>query len=73
MPETRVQSPSQEGPLEKVLAIHSSMLAQKIPWTEETRWATVHGVRDELDSATKLPPLPWFSKPVFHAFSYVFN
>ena len=37
MPETRVQSPSQEGPLEKEMAIHPSMLAQKIPWTEETR------------------------------------
>ena len=37
MPETRGQSPSQEGPLEKEMAIHSSMLAQKIPWTEETR------------------------------------
>ena len=36
MPETRVQSPGQEGPLEKEMAIHSSMLVWKIPWTEET-------------------------------------
>ena len=29
MPETRVQSPGQEGPLEKEMAIHSSMLVGK--------------------------------------------
>ena len=30
-----VQSLDQEDPLEKEVAIHSSILAQKIPWTEE--------------------------------------
>ena len=30
-----VQSLGQEYPLEKVLATHSSILAWKIPWTEE--------------------------------------
>ena len=34
--ETRVQSLSQEDPLEKEMATHSSTLAWKIPWTEET-------------------------------------
>ena len=29
------QSLGQEGPLEKEMAIHSSILAWKIPWTEE--------------------------------------
>ena len=29
------QSLDQEGPLEKEMAIHSSILAWKIPWTEE--------------------------------------
>ena len=33
--ETRVQSLGQEDPLEKELATHSSILAWKIPWTEE--------------------------------------
>ena len=31
----RVQSLGQEDPLEKEMAIHSSTLAWKIPWTEE--------------------------------------
>ena len=30
-----VRSLDQEGPLEKEMAIHSSILAWKIPWTEE--------------------------------------
>ena len=34
--ETRVQSLGQEDPLEKEMAIHSSILAWKIPWTEES-------------------------------------
>ena len=33
--EMRVQSLGQEDPLEKGLATHSSILAWKIPWTEE--------------------------------------
>ena len=33
--ETQVQSLSQEDPLEKERATHSSILAWKIPWTEE--------------------------------------
>ena len=33
--ETQVQSLGQEDSLEKEMAIHSSTLAQKIPWTEE--------------------------------------
>ena len=35
MQETRIQSLSQEGPLEKGMATHSSFLAWKIPWMEE--------------------------------------
>ena len=31
----RVQSLSQEEPMEEEMAIHSSILAWKIPWTEE--------------------------------------
>ena len=33
--ETRVRSLDQEGPLEEEMAVHSSILAWKIPWTEE--------------------------------------
>ena len=34
MQETWVQSLGQEDPLEKEMAIHSSILAWKIPWAE---------------------------------------
>ena len=33
--ETRIQSLGWEDPLEKGMATHSSMLAWRIPWTEE--------------------------------------
>ena len=35
MQETLVQSLGQEDPLEKGMATHSSILAWRIPWTEE--------------------------------------
>ena len=35
MPETWVQSLAWEDPLEEEIAIHSSILAWRIPWTEE--------------------------------------
>ena len=41
MLETQVQSLGWEDLLEKEMATHSSILAWKIPWTEEP---TVHGV-----------------------------
>ena len=33
MPETWVQSPGREEPLEEEMATHSSILAWRIPWT----------------------------------------
>ena len=36
MQETWVQSLGREDPLEKGMANHSSILAWRIPWTEET-------------------------------------
>ena len=53
--ETQVRSLGQEDPLEKGMATHSSVLAWRIPWTEEPGgleipmdrgawWAIVHGV-----------------------------
>ena len=38
--EIRVRSLGQEDPLEKEMATHSSILAWKIPWTEE-----LHGLQ----------------------------
>ena len=33
--ETQVRSQGQKDPMEKGMATHSSVLAQRIPWTEE--------------------------------------
>ena len=42
--QTWVQSLGQKDPLEQEMATHSSILAWKIPWTEEPWWVTVLGV-----------------------------
>ena len=44
MQEDLVQSLGQKDPLEKVMATHSSILAWRIPWTEEHGRPTVLGV-----------------------------
>ena len=44
MQEAWVQSLGQEDFLEKGMATHFSILAWRIPWTEEAGFATVHGV-----------------------------
>ena len=44
MPETEVQSLGWKDPLEKEMATYSIILAWRIPWTEELRELTVHGV-----------------------------
>ena len=44
MRETAVQSLGWEDPLEKGMTTHSSILAWRIPWTEEPGGLTVHGV-----------------------------
>ena len=41
---TQVQSLCWGDPLEEEMATHSSTLAGKIPWSEEPRRGTVHGV-----------------------------
>ena len=46
MQETQVQSLGQEDALEKGVATHSSILAWRIPWTDEPRQAVVHGVAE---------------------------
>ena len=40
----QVQSLGQEDPLEKGMVTHSSVLAWRIPWTEEPGGLHVHGV-----------------------------
>ena len=58
MQETQVQSLGREDPLEKEMAAHFSILAWKIPWTEEPDGLQSLGsqrVRHNL--ATKPPPL----------------
>ena len=46
--ETQVQSLDREDPLEKEMAIHSSILAWDIPWTEEPGRLQSRGLQ-ELD------------------------
>ena len=54
MRETRVRSLGWEDPLEKEMAIHSSTIAWKIPWTEEPGRLQSMGTRKELDTAERL-------------------
>ena len=55
--ETWVRSLGREDSLEKEMATPPSILAWRIPWTEETWWATVHGFAGVGYSlATKPPP-----------------
>ena len=49
MQETQVGSLGWEDPLEEGTATHSSILAWRIPWTEESGKAMVHGVAKDLD------------------------
>ena len=48
--ETRVRSLGWEDPLEKEMAIHSSTLAWKIPWTEEPGRLQPMGSQKESDT-----------------------
>ena len=47
MQETWVGFLGQEDPLEEGMITHSSILAWKIPWTEEPDGATCYGVTKE--------------------------
>ena len=44
MQEVQVQSLDQEDPLQKGMAIHSSILAWKNPMDRRAWWATVYGI-----------------------------
>ena len=54
--ETRVRSLGWEDPLEKEMAIHSSTIAWKIPWTEEPGRLQPMG-RKESDTTERLHSL----------------
>ena len=57
--ETRVRSLGQEDPLEKEMAIHSSILAWRIPWTEKpSRLQSTGSQRVRHDWVTS-PPYVW--------------
>ena len=74
--ETQVQSLDQEDPLEKEVATHSSILAWRIPWTEErVRLQSMGSQRVRHDCATKkkkryenrlgmVKKLAWISHPM---------
>ena len=50
MQETWVQSLGLEDPLEKGMATQSSVLAWRIPWTEESGGLQFTGLQKELDT-----------------------
>ena len=54
----QVQSLGQEDPLEKEMATHSSILAWKIPWTEEPGGLQSMGCK-ESDTIEGLPEKQW--------------
>ena len=54
MQETQVQSLGQEDPLEKEMAMHSGILAWRIPWTEEPGGLQSSGLEsDTTDQRTR--------------------
>ena len=58
MQETPVQFLGPEDPLEKGMAVHSSILAWRIPWTEEPG-GLIRGVsKVKNDLPTKQPQIP---------------
>ena len=58
MQETQVQFLGQEDPLEKEMATHSSTLAWRIPWTEESDY-NPWGPKDSDMTATKQQTTMW--------------
>ena len=63
--ETWVRSLGREDPLEKEMATHSSILAWKIPWTEEPIGYYPRG-RKELDMTERLHYLSIYAYTIHH-------
>ena len=57
MQETWVQFLGWEYLPEKEMVTHSSILPWKISWTEESGWATVHGVATVGHNLQTKPPI----------------
>ena len=51
---SQVGSLAWEDPLQEGMAIHSSILAERIPMDRGAWWATVHGVTKESDTTEQL-------------------
>ena len=70
----QVRSLGREDPLEKGMAIHSSILAWRIPWTEKPGGLhTVHGVAKESDKTEQLTLSLFFQRAnvfYFHGCSH---
>ena len=66
MQETLVPSPGWEDLLEKGIAIHSSILASKIPWTEKLGGLQTMGSHEKAmapHSSTLAWRIPWMEEP----------
>ena len=70
MQETWVQSLGQEGPLEKGMAIHSSVLAWRITWTEEPEGLQSVGLQRVIISSDALPNFLYQSIEKYKASAY---
>ena len=62
MQETQVQSLGWEDPLEKEKATHSSILAWRLPWTEELL-GSLQSMGSQESDMTELPNLPTYPFP----------
>ena len=65
MLKTQVQSLGWEDPLEKGMAIHSSILAWRIPMDRGSWWATVHGVAKSRTTTERLSTAQYMFDPGF--------
>ena len=72
MQEMQVQSLGREDPLEKEMATHSSILAGKVPWAEESGGPQSMGSQNELE-LTKWPSLSTKVSNILKKYYYVPN
>ena len=59
MQETRVRPLGQEDALEEAMAAHSSILAWRIPWTEEAGGLQSVELQSRMRLSTHTGALPW--------------
>ena len=75
MQETQIRPLSQEDPLEKKMATYSSILAWKIPWTEETGGYSSRGHKSQtpLCTTTNSPSKSYFGTIVYKVYSSIMS